>query len=121
MTTAKTILDWNNYDEEFQDNIGSHAFTLDVNDDGSVTASEVIGMEDHVETYEDADAAIEYIRDNWYSPEGETFPGDHDLRGLALEALRQYVEEKNEAFFTGGSLSLEDFEKLADKIGEIVK
>lgn len=106
MTTAKTILDWNNYDEEFQGNIGSRAFTLDVNDDGSVTASEVIGMEDHVETYEDADAAIEYIRDNWYSPEG-----DHDLRGWALEALRQYVEEKNEAFFTGGSLSLEDFEQ----------
>ena len=55
-------------------------------------------MEDHVETYEDADAAIEYIRDNWYSPEEQTFPGDHDgdpdLRGLALEALRQYVEEK---------------------------
>ena len=44
MTTAKTILDWNNYDEEFQDNIGSRAFTLDVNDDGSVTAPEVIGM-----------------------------------------------------------------------------
>ena len=95
MTTAKTILDWNNYDEEFQDNIGSRAFTLDVNDDGSVTASEVIGMEDHVETYEDADAAIEYIRDNWYIPEEETFPGDPDLRGLALEALRQYVEEGN--------------------------
>ena len=105
MTTAKTILDWNNYDEEFHDGIGSRALTIEIN----------------VETYEDADAAIEYIRDNWYSPEGETFPGDHDLRGLALEALRQYVEEKNEAFFTGGSLSLEDFEKLADKIGEIVK
>ena len=96
MTTAtKTIPDWNNYDEEFHDNVGSRALTLDVNDDGSVTASEVIGMEDHVETYEDADAAIEYIRDNWYTPEGETFPGDHDLRGLALEALRQYAKEGN--------------------------
>ena len=117
----KNLISWNNYDEEFQDNIGSRALTIEINYDGSVTASEVPGMEDHVETYEDADAAIEYIRDNWYSPEGETFPGDHDPRGLALEALRQYVEEKNEAFFTGGSLSLEDFEKLADKIGEIVK
>ena len=48
-----------------------------------------------VENYEDADAAIEYIRDNWYVPEEETFPGDPDLRGLALEALRQYVEEGN--------------------------
>ena len=95
MTTAKTILDWNNYDEEFQENIGSRAFTLDVNDDGSVTASEVICMEDHVETYEDADAAIEYIRDNWYIPAEEMSPGDHDLRGWALEALRQYVEEGN--------------------------
>ena len=46
-----------------------------------------------VENYEDADAAIEYIRDNWYIPEEETFPGDPDLRGWALEALRQYVEE----------------------------
>ena len=53
-------------------------------------------MEDHVETYEDADAAIEYIRDNWYSSDEETFPGDHDLRGWALEALRQYVEESIE-------------------------
>ena len=117
----KNLISWNNYDEEFQDSIGSRALTIEINYDESLTASEVLGMEDHVETYEDADAAIEYIRDNWYSPEGETFPGDHDLRGLALEALRQYVEEKNEAFFTGGSLSLEDFEKLADKIGEIVK
>ena len=57
---------------------------------------EVIGMEDHVETYEDADAATEYIRDNWYSPEEETFPGDHDLRGWAMDALRQYVEESIE-------------------------
>ena len=92
----KNLISWNNYDEEFQGSIMSRAFTLDVNDDGSVTASEVIGMEDHVETYEDADAAIEYIRDNWYSPEGEMFPGDHDLRGWALEALRQYVEESIE-------------------------
>ena len=95
MTTAKTILNWNNYDEEFSGGIASRGLTIEINDDGSVTASEVIGMEDHVETYEDADAAIEYIRDNWYSPEGETFTGDHDLRGLALEALRQYVEEGN--------------------------
>ena len=96
MTTAKTILNWNNYDEEFQDNITSRALTIEINDDESVTASEVIGMEDHVETYEDADAAIEYIRDNWYSPEEETFPGDHDLRGWAMDALRQYVEESIE-------------------------
>ena len=93
MTTAKTILDWNNYDEEFSGEIASRALTIEINDDESVTASEVIGMEDHVETYEDADAAIEYIRDNWYIPEEETFPGDPDLRGWALEALRQYVEE----------------------------
>ena len=53
-------------------------------------------MEDHVETYEDADAATEYIRDNWYSPEEETFPGDHDLRGRAMDVLRQYVEESIE-------------------------
>ena len=103
MTTAKTILDWNNYDEEFQDNIGSRAFTLDVNEDGSVTASEAIGIEDHFEVYEDVDAAIEYIRDNWYSPEEETFPGDHDLRGWAMDALRQYVD---------------DLERPADEIGE---
>ena len=89
----KNLISWNNYDEEFQGSIMSRAFTLDVNDDGSVTASEVIGMEDHVETYEDADAAIEYIRDNWYTPDGDMCPGDHDLRGLALEALRQYVDE----------------------------
>ena len=95
MTTAKTILDWNNYDEEFQDNIASRAFTLDVNEDGSVTATMVCGWDEQTETYEDADAAIEYIRDNWYIPEEETFPGDPDLRGLALEALRQYVEEGN--------------------------
>ena len=60
-------------------------------------------MEDHVETYEDADAAIEYIRDNWCSSEEEMFPGDRDLRGWALEALRQYVH---------------DLEGLADEIGE---
>ena len=91
----KNLISWNNYDEEFQGSIMSHTFTLDVNDDGSVTASEVLGMEDHVETYEDADAAIEYIRDNWYIPEEEMFPEDRDLRGWALEALRQYVKEGN--------------------------
>ena len=96
----KNLISWNNYDDEFQGSIMSHTFTLDVNDDGSVTASEVIGMDDHVETYEDADAAIEYIRDNWYSPEEEMFPGDHDLRGWALEVLRQYVEEAIE--YMGG-------------------
>ena len=117
MTTAKTILDWNNYDEEFSGEITSRALTIEINDDESVTATTVCGWDEQTETYDDADVAIEYIRDNWYSPEGE----DHDLRCCALEALRQYVEEKNEAFFTGGSLSLEDFDKLADKIGEIVK
>ena len=94
MTTAKTILDWNNYDEEFSGEIASRALTIEINDDGSVTASDVIGMEDHVETYEDADAAIEDIRDNWYSPEGEMFPGDLELRYRALEVLRQYVEDE---------------------------
>ena len=53
-------------------------------------------MEHHFEMYEDVDAAIEYIRENWHSPEGEMFPGDHELRGLALEALRQYGEESIE-------------------------
>ena len=53
-------------------------------------------MEHHFEMYEDVDAAIEYIRDNWYSPEVEMFPGDHGLRGWALEALRQYGEESIE-------------------------
>ena len=96
MTTAKTILDWNNYDEEFSGEITSRALTIEINDDESVTASEAIGIEDHFEVYEDVDAAIEYIRDNWYSPEHDPFPGDHDLRGLAMDALRQYVDESIE-------------------------
>ena len=51
MTTAKTILDWNNYDEEFSGEITSRALTIEINDDESVTVTTVCGWDEQTETF----------------------------------------------------------------------
>ena len=45
MTTAKTIMNWNNYDEEFSGEIASRALTIEINDDESVTVTTVCGWD----------------------------------------------------------------------------
>ena len=78
MTTAKTILDWNNYDEEFQDNIGSEALTIEINDNGWVTVTTVCGWDEQTETFYDSDVAMEYISGEWT---------DGYIKDMALETI----------------------------------
>ena len=78
MTTAKTILDWNNYDEEFQENIGSIAVTIEINDDESVTVTTVCGWDKQTETFYDSEAAMEYISREWT---------DGYIKDMALETI----------------------------------
>ena len=78
MTTAKTILDWNNYDEEFQENIGSIAVTIEINDDESVTVTTVCGWDKQTETFYDSEVAMEYISREWT---------DGYIKDMALETI----------------------------------
>ena len=78
MTTAKTILNWNNYDEEFQGNITSEALTIEINDDESVTVAAVYGCDEQTETFYDSGVAMEYISREWT---------DGYIKDMALETI----------------------------------
>ena len=78
MTTAKTILDWNNYDEEFSGEITSEALTIEINDDESVTVTTVCGWDEQTETFYDSDVAMEYISREWT---------DGYIKDMALETI----------------------------------
>ena len=78
MTTAKTILDWNNYDEEFSGEIASRALTIEINDDESVTVTTVCGWDEQTETFYDSDVAMEYILGEWT---------DGYIKDMALETI----------------------------------
>ena len=78
MTTAKTILNWNNYDEEFSGEIASRALTIEINNDESVTVTSVCGWDEQTETFYDPEVAMEYISGEWT---------DGYIKDMALETI----------------------------------